>query len=53
MILKKEQAVLMIKILDSKKKVRNQKDFSELARLIDRFRKLNYSKKRKNRIVTP
>ncbi|PJC51433.1 MAG: hypothetical protein CO031_02585, partial [Candidatus Nealsonbacteria bacterium CG_4_9_14_0_2_um_filter_37_38] len=52
-ILKKEQASLMIKILEAKKKVKNKKDFTELMKLIDRFRNLNYSKKRKNRIVTP
>ena len=52
-ILKKEQASLMIKILEAKKKVKNKKDFTELMKLIDRFRNLNYSKKRKNRLVTP
>jgi len=52
-ILKKEQASLMIKILKTKEKVKNKKDFTELMKLIDRFRSLNYSKKRKNHIVTP
>ncbi len=53
LILKKEQASLMIKILETKERVENKKDFIQLMKLIDRFRKLNYSKKRKNRIVTP
>ena len=52
-ILKKEQASLMIKILEAKERVKNKKDFTRLMKLIDRFRILNYSKKRKNHIVTP
>jgi len=52
-ILKKEQASLMIKILEAKERVKNRKDFIRLMKLIDRFRSLNYSKKRKNHIVTP
>jgi len=52
-VLKKEQVRLMIKILDKKDKVRNKKDFNELAILIERFRELNYSKKRKIHILTP
>ena len=52
-ILKKEQVTLMIEILDKKGKVKNKKDFRKLTDLIDRFRNLNYSKKRKKRILTP
>ena len=52
-ILKKKQVGLMLEILDKKEKVKNKKDFSELATLIDRFRNLNYSKKRKRHILTP
>ena len=52
-ILKKEQVNLMIKILNTKEKIKNKNDFIELAKLIDRFRELNYSKKRKRRILTP
>lgn len=52
-VLKKEQVRLMLKILDKKDKVRNKKDFNELAILIERFRELNYSKKRKKHILTP
>lgn len=53
LILKKEQADLMLEILQKKGKIRNKKDFQTLAQLVDRFRKLNYSKKRKTRILTP
>lgn len=52
-ILKKKQVLLMFKILDKKKSVKNQKEFKELAELIDKFRKLNYSKKRKRHKLTP
>ena len=53
LLLKKEQATLMSKILDSKEDVKDKKDFAEVAKLIDRFRELNYSKKRKKRTITP
>ena len=53
LLLKKEQATLMSKILDSKEDVKDEKDFAEVAKLIDRFRELNYSKKRKKRTITP
>ncbi len=43
----------MIKILDRKSKMKNRKDFNELAKLIDKFRELNYSKKRKRHNLTP
>ena len=52
-ILKKEQVNLMMKILDQKERVKNKKDFQKLMNLIERFRELNYSKKRKKRILTP
>jgi hypothetical protein len=52
-ILKKEQVSLMIEILNKKERVRNKNDFLKLADLIDRFRNLNYSKKRKRRRLTP
>jgi hypothetical protein len=52
-ILKKEQVSLMIKILKQKEKVRNKSDFNRLAQLIDEFRNINYSKKRKIRKLTP
>lgn len=52
-ILKKEQVKLMIKILNLKKKIKNYQDFQKLMKLIDSFRELNYSKKRKYRTLTP
>lgn len=52
-ILKKRQVELMIQILEQKKKVENEKDFEALMKLIDSFRELNYSKKRKSRTLTP
>ena len=52
-ILKKEQAKLIVKILEAKVKVKNKKDFEKLINLIDSFRNLNYSKKRKKHVLTP
>ena len=52
-ILKKSQVALLKKILSLKKKVKVEKDFNKLAKLVDTFRELNYSKKRKVRILTP
>lgn len=53
LVLKRKQADLMIKILEQKDKVKNKKDFNELAKLIDGFRELDYSKKRKRHNLTP
>ncbi len=44
--LKKRQARLMLKTLKMKEKVKNAKDFVKLSEEIDKFQKLNYSKKR-------
>jgi len=52
-ILKKEQVALMTEILNKKETMKNEKDFCKLADLIDRFRNLNYSKKRKKHRLTP
>ena len=41
------------KIIILKQQVKDKKDFQELIDLIDCFRELNYSKKRKKRILTP
>ncbi len=49
-ILKREQVALMIEILNKKEKMKNEKDFRKLTDLIDRFRDLNYFKKRKKHI---
>lgn len=52
-ILKAKQINLMLEILEKKKKIKNKKDFQFLAQLVDSFRDLNYSKKRKKRTLTP
>ena len=52
-ILKSEQVSLMLEILDKKEAVKDKNDFIALADLIDRFRDLNYSKKRKKHVLTP
>jgi len=53
LILKKRQASLMLKILEKKELVKNEVDFKKLMNLIDKFRNLNYSKKRKKHKLTP
>jgi intein/homing endonuclease len=53
LIMKQEQAALMIEILDMKAKIENKNDFIGLMKTIDRFRELNYSKKRKQHTLTP
>ena len=52
-VMKKAQLNLLEKIIVLKSRIKNQKNFNELAKLIDTFRELNYSKKRKVRILTP
>jgi len=47
-ILKRNHIKLMLDILKKKKKIKNAKDFLELCILIDKFKELNYSKKRIN-----
>ena len=44
--LKKKQAKLMLLILDKCEKIHSAKDFISVAKLIDRFGELNYSKRR-------
>ena len=53
LVLKREQAKLMLKILEKKKMVKSQKEFNQLAQLVNQFRNLNYSKKRKRYTLTP
>ena len=43
---KKRQAKLMLEILRLKRKIKNGKDFLNLAKKIDEFQKINFSKKR-------
>ena len=52
-VMKKLQVSLLKKIIVAKNKVQNKKDFETLAKLIDTFRELNYSKNRKVRTLTP
>ena len=52
-ILKRKQVMLMKQIIEQKKKVEQQKDFEALLKLIDSFRELNFSKRRKVRTLTP
>ena len=52
-ILKAQQVKLMTRILNLKDQVKNKNDFNVLAKLIDSFRELNYSKNRKVRTLTP
>lgn len=52
-ILKKEQLSLMERILKQKEEINSKKDFQNLLDMIDSFRDLNYSKKRKRRVLTP
>lgn len=53
LVLKREHADLILEILAKKKEVKCKEDFVVLADLIDRFRNLNYSKKRKVHVLTP
>ncbi len=45
------QSQKMEEILEIKERVNNKNDFRKLADVIDRFRNLNYSKKRKHRLT--
>ncbi len=44
--LKRKQARLMLEILEIKSKIKNAMDFLKLAKKIDVFEQINYSKKR-------
>ena len=52
-ILKTRQVDLMLEILEKKENIKDKNDFRFLAKLVDSFRNLNYSKKRKRRTLTP
>ena len=52
-VMKKLQVILIKKITIAKNNVQNKKDFQALAKLIDTFRELNYSKNRKVHTLTP
>ena len=49
--LKRKQLALLEQILETKKAVSDEESFSELLKLIDGYRNLNYSKKRN--VLTP
>ena len=51
LVLKQEQAKLMLKILDFKENIQSKDEFNRLLALIDSFRELNYSKNRKVRTM--
>ena len=48
-LFKRKQLELMEQIIGMKKKVENENDFEALLKLVDAYRELNYSKKRKLR----
>ena len=52
-IMKKRQIELMLKIIKAKEKVEDKNDFAALLDLVESYRELNYSKKRKKRTLTP
>ena len=47
LVLKKRQAKLILKILKKKENVKSINDFKKVLELVDQFRNLNYSTKRK------
>ena len=53
LVLKKEQAKLLLEIFAKKEKIKNSKDFAGLMELVNKFEDLNYSKKRIRRSLTP
>ena len=53
LILKREQANLIERILKLKVSVKNEVDFSRLMELVNRFADLNYSKRRIKHKLTP
>ena len=52
-LMKREQLMLLEQIIEQKVKVENESDYKRLLDLVDKFRDLNYSKKRKRRTMTP
>ena len=53
LILKQEQAKLIVEILNLKSEISDEIGFVKLLDKIDSFRELNYSKKRKKRTMIP
>ena len=52
-LFKREQVRLLTQIIETKKSVKSKQDFRKLLELVDKFRELNYSKRRKVRTLTP
>ncbi len=52
-ILKRQQVDLMLEVLKKKECMNDAKDFQKLANLVEKFRALNYSKKRTRHMITP
>lgn len=53
LILKSRQADLLLEILELKSKIKDEKDFDKLLKLVNKFAELNYSKKRIMHRLTP
>lgn len=53
LVMKKPQAELALEVMRLKQEVKTENDFKILMRKIELFRELNYSKKRKMRIMSP
>ena len=52
-LMKRKQVELMLEIIEAKSKVESKNDFEHLLKLVDSYRQLNYSKRRKQRRLTP
>ena len=53
LVMKKPQAELVLEVMKLRQIVNDKKDFQNLMNKIEIFRELNYSKKRKTRIMNP
>ena len=53
LVMKKPQAELVLEVMKLKQEVSDKKDFQNLMNKVENFRELNYSKKRKTRIMNP
>ena len=53
LVMKKLQAELVLEVMKLRQEVSDKKDFQNLMNKVESFRELNYSKKRKTRIMNP
>ena len=53
LVMKKPQAELALEVMKLRREIGDKKDFQVLMNKIESFRELNYSKKRKSRIMNP